>query len=70
MEDEMKALTKKFVEKILITKALRRLSIKDLAKLSGINHVTMSRILSGEQSIVHQSTFDKLNDWLLKEEEK
>ncbi|MBZ5983643.1 hypothetical protein KIJ05_00605 [Leuconostoc gelidum subsp. gasicomitatum] len=66
----MKALTKKFVEKILITKTLRRLSIKDLAKLSGINHVTMSRILSGEQSIVHQSTFDKLNDWLLKEEEK
>lgn len=66
----MKSLESKFVKKILIAKALKRLSIKELAKLSGINHVTMSKILSGEQTIVHQSTFDKLNDWLLQEEKK
>ncbi|EEJ42585.1 hypothetical protein [Leuconostoc mesenteroides] len=66
----MKTLESKFVKKILIAKALKRLSIKELAKLSGINHVTMSKILSGEQTIVHQSTFDKLNDWLLQEEKK
>ncbi|MDG9745258.1 MULTISPECIES: hypothetical protein [Leuconostoc] len=66
----MKSLDSKFVKKILIAKALKRLSIKELAKLSGINHVTMSKILSGEQTIVHQSTFDKLNDWLLQEEKK
>ncbi|ORI78496.1 hypothetical protein BMS91_02800 [Leuconostoc mesenteroides subsp. cremoris] len=66
----MKSLDSKFVKKILIAKALKRLSIKELAKLSGINHVTMSKILSGEQTIVHQSTFDKLNDWLLQEENK
>lgn len=64
----MKSLESKFVKKILIAKALKRLSIKELAKLSGINHVTMSKILSGEQTIVHQSTFDKLNDWLLTED--
>ncbi|MGO3578029.1 MAG: hypothetical protein ACTIOB_07120 [Leuconostoc falkenbergense] len=64
----MKSLDSKFVKKILIAKALKRLSIKELAKLSGINHVTMSKILSGEQTIVHQSTFDKLNDWLLTED--
>lgn len=64
----MKSLDSKFVKKILIAKALKRLSIKELAKLSGINHVTMSKILSGEQTIVHQSTFDKLNDWLLQED--
>ena len=64
----MKTLESKFVKKILIAKALKRLSIKELAKLSGINHVTMSKILSGEQTIVHQSTFDKLNDWLLTED--
>ncbi|MGB2512117.1 helix-turn-helix domain-containing protein [Leuconostoc suionicum] len=64
----MKTLDSKFVKKILIAKALNRLTIKELAKLSGINHVTMSKILSGEQTIVHQSTFDKLNDWLLQED--
>lgn len=64
----MKSLDSKFVKKILIAKALKRLSIKELAKSSGINHVTMSKILSGEQTIVHQSTFDKLNDWLLTED--
>ncbi|MBZ1507451.1 LacI family DNA-binding transcriptional regulator [Leuconostoc mesenteroides] len=49
---------------------MKHLSIKDLARLSGVNHVTMSKILSGERTIVHQSTFDKLNDWLLTEEKK
>ncbi|KDA52735.1 hypothetical protein L963_735 [Leuconostoc mesenteroides subsp. cremoris T26] len=66
----MKALDKKFVDKIVIAKALNRLSIKDVARLSGVNHVTMSKILSGERTIVHQSTFDKLNDWLLTEEKE
>lgn len=60
----MKTLESKFVKKILIAKALKRLSIKELAKLSGVNHVTISKIFSGEQTIVHQSTFDKLNNWL------
>ncbi len=69
MEVNMKVLENKFVKKILIAKALKHLSIKDLARLSGVNHVTMSKILSGERTIVHQSTFDKLNDWLLTEEE-
>lgn len=68
MEGNMKALESKFVKKILIAKALKHLSIKDLAKLSGVNHVTMSKILSGERIIVHQSTFDKLSDWLLTED--
>lgn len=68
MEENMKALESKFVKKILIVKAMRRLSIKDVARLSGVNHVTMSKILSGERTIVHQSTFDKLNDWLLTED--
>lgn len=67
MEENMKALESKFVKKILIVKALKHLSIKDLAKLSGVNHVTMSKILSGERTIVHQSTFDKLNNWLQEE---
>lgn len=66
----MKALESKFVKRILIAKALKNLSIKDLAKQSGVNHVTMSKILTGERTIVHQSTFDKLNDWLLTEEKK
>ena len=57
-----------YAKKILIAKALKHLSIKDLAKLSGVNHVTMSKILSGERTIVHQSTFDKLGDWLLTED--
>lgn len=65
--EAMKALEKKFVDKIVIAKALNRLSIKALANLSGVNHVTMSKILSGEQTIVHQSTFDKLNSWLQEE---
>ncbi|MGO3625630.1 MAG: hypothetical protein ACTJFA_02910 [Leuconostoc mesenteroides] len=63
----MKTLESKFVKKILIVKAMKRLSIKDVARLSGVNHVTMSKILSGEQTIVHQSTFDKLNSWLQEE---
>lgn len=70
MEGKMKTLEKKFVKKIVIAKALNRISIKELARLSGVNHVTMSKILSGERTIVHQSTFDKLSDWLSKEERK
>lgn len=66
----MKALEKKFVNKIVIAKALNRLSIKALANLSGVNHVTMSKILSGEQTIVHQSTFEKLANWLDQGEKK
>lgn len=63
----MKTLEKTFVEKVVIAKALNRLSIKALANLSGVNHFTMSKILSGEQTIVHQSTFEKLANWLQEE---
>lgn len=66
----MKTLEKTFVEKIVIAKALNRLSIKALANLSGVNHFTMSKILSGEQTMVYHSTFKKLANWLDQEEKK
>ncbi|CBL92152.1 hypothetical protein GCM10025878_13170 [Leuconostoc gasicomitatum] len=66
----MKYINQKFTEDLLVSKAKKRITIKQLAVITGVNRSTLSDIIKGKTVIVQERTFDKLNDWLLKEEEK
>lgn len=43
------------------------LSIKEMSDVSGVNRFTLTDILTGKRTIVRDTTFDKLNDWLYKQ---
>lgn len=64
----MKYINQKFTEDLLVSKAKKRITIKQLAVITGVNRSTLSDIIKGKTVIVQERTFDKLNDWLLKEE--
>ena len=66
----MKYINQKFTENLLVSKAKKRITIKQLAVVTSVNRSTLSDIIKGKTVIVQERTFDKLNDWLLKEEEK
>ena len=66
----MKYINQKFTEDLLVSKAKKRITIKQLAVITGVNRSTLSDIIKGKTVIVQERTFDKLNDWLLKEEKK
>lgn len=66
----MKVLTEKFVDALLIKKARNGLSAKELSSITGVNRVTISRIINRKTEIAQERTFDKLNDWLLTEGKK
>lgn len=68
--ENMKYINQKFTEDLLVSKAKKRITIKQLAVITGVNRSTLSDIIKGKTVIVQERTFDKLNDWLLKEEEK
>lgn len=63
----MKALTKKFVDALTVKQARERLNYGQLAEKTGVNSVTISRIINRKVDTAQERTFDKLNDWLLKE---
>jgi len=66
----MKALTQTFIDALTVKYARSRLTFGELAKITGVNQVTISRIINRKTETAQERTFDKLNDWLLKEEEK
>jgi len=66
----MKYINQKFTENLLVSKAKKRITIKQLAVVSSVNRSTLSDIIKGKTVIVQERTFDKLNDWLLKEEDR
>ena len=41
------------------------ISVLEMARETGVSRWTLDKILKGEQTSVHKSTFDKLNSWLL-----
>ncbi|CAH1849964.1 MULTISPECIES: helix-turn-helix transcriptional regulator [Convivina] len=63
----MKALTKNFVDALIIKQARERLNFGQLAEQTGVNSVTISRIINRKVDTAQERTFDKLNDWLLAE---
>ncbi|MBZ5977352.1 hypothetical protein KIJ11_07350 [Leuconostoc gelidum subsp. gelidum] len=66
----MKYINQKFTENLLVSKAKKRITIKQLAVVTSVNRSTLSDIIKGKTVIVQERTFDKLNDWLLKEEDR
>lgn len=66
----MKALTKTFIDALTVKQARKRLTFLQLAKITGVNNVTLSGIVNHRIEAVQERTFDKLNDWLLTEEKK
>lgn len=64
----MKVLTTKFVDALIIKQARQRLTFKDLSKITGVNYVTISKIVNRRTGTAQEKTFDKLNDWLLSED--
>lgn len=66
----MKILTDRFIDALLIKKARKNLSSKELSKMVNVNRYTISKIINYKIEVVQERTFDKLNDWLLEEETK
>lgn len=64
----MKALTKTFVDSLTVKQARKRMTFLQLAKVTGVNNVTLSGIVNRRIEAVQEKTFDKLNDWLLTED--
>lgn len=64
----MKVLTEKFVDALIVKKARNALSLKKLSEVSGVNRVTISKIINHNTQTAQEKTFDKLNDWLLTED--
>lgn len=64
----MKALTPKFIDALTVKHARSRLTFGELSKITGVNQVTISRIINCKKETAQERTFDKLNDWLLMEE--
>lgn len=63
----MKYLTPAFVDALTIKQARNRLSFKEMASVTGVNYVTISKIINKRSVTAQEKTFDKLNDWLLEE---
>ena len=66
-EERMKVLTKNFVDALTVKQARERLNYGQLAEKTGVNSVTISRIINRKVDTAQERTFDKLNDWLLEE---
>lgn len=66
----MKVLSLAFIDALTVKQARRRLTFKEMASITGVNYVTISKIINKRTVTAQERTFDKLNDWLLKEEEK
>lgn len=66
----MKSLSKTFVDALIIKQARNRLTFKELSQITGVNNITLSKIINKKTTVSRESTFDKLNDWLLEEETK
>lgn len=64
----MKILTDNFKNALIVKQAKARLNYGELSKITGVNRVTLSNIINGKTETLQEKTFDKLNDWLLKEE--
>ncbi|GAP04921.1 helix-turn-helix domain-containing protein [Fructobacillus tropaeoli] len=64
----MKVLTDNFRNALIVKQAKEHLTYKELSKITGVNRVTLSNIINGKTETLQEKTFDKLNDWLLKEE--
>lgn len=64
----MKYLTPAFVDALTIKQARKRMSFKKMASVTGVNYVTISNIINKRSVTAQEKTFDKLNDWLLKED--
>ncbi|MCK8628149.1 helix-turn-helix domain-containing protein [Fructobacillus cardui] len=61
----MKVLTNTFVDALTVKQARERLTFGQLAEKTGVNSVTISRIINRKVDTAQERTFDKLNDWLL-----
>ncbi|MGR8773458.1 hypothetical protein [Leuconostoc citreum] len=66
----MKILSSAFVDALTIKQARKRLTFKQLSSITGVNYVTISKIINKRSVTAQERTFDKLNDWLLTEEKK
>lgn len=63
----MKVLTDKFIDALTVKQARKRLTYGQLAEKTGVNSVTISRIINRKVETAQERTFDKLNDWLLED---
>lgn len=63
----MKALSKSFVDALIVKQARARLNYGQLSKQTGVNPVTISKVINGKTETLQEKTFDKLNDWLLED---
>lgn len=63
----MKVLTNTFVDALTVKQARERLTFGQLSENTGVNSVTISRIINRKVNTAQERTFDKLNDWLLKD---
>ncbi|MCG0723864.1 helix-turn-helix domain-containing protein [Lactiplantibacillus plantarum] len=61
----MKTISEKM--RFLLLQHRGMLSIKEMSDVSGVNRFTLTDILTGKRTIVRDTTFDKLNDWLYKQ---
>ncbi|ORI38805.1 hypothetical protein BMR90_03570 [Leuconostoc mesenteroides subsp. cremoris] len=66
----MKSLSGIFIDALVVKQARQRLTFKQLSQITGVNEVTISKIVNRRIEAVQERTFDKLNDWLLQEEKK
>lgn len=64
----MKSLSETFIDALVVKQARQRLTFKQLSQITGVNEVTVSKIVNRRIEAVQERTFDKLNDWLLTED--
>ncbi|GAP04363.1 helix-turn-helix domain-containing protein [Fructobacillus tropaeoli] len=64
----MKVLSKIFIDALTIKQAREHLTYRQLSEKTGVTAVTISKVINGKVDTAQERTFDKLNDWLLKEE--